>query len=53
MSCVVALDVSMGKSYAVSYDKTTCVEEKEIFHNKQGFSKLRKMIEECPVIKSI
>lgn len=49
MSCVVALDVSMGKSYVVSYDKTTCVEEKEIFHNKQGFSKLRKMIEECPV----
>ncbi|WP_033597676.1 IS110 family transposase [Enterococcus faecalis] len=37
---VLALDVSMGKSYAVIYHETTCLFEQEILHDKPYFCQL-------------
>ncbi|WP_340084415.1 helix-turn-helix domain-containing protein [Siminovitchia sp. FSL H7-0308] len=40
MGLVIALDISMGKSYKVTYDDQTCLSEGEIIHNKEGFQAL-------------
>lgn len=40
MQLVIALDISMGKSYKVVYDGQTCLSEGEILHNKVGFQVL-------------
>nr|WP_176763354.1 IS110 family transposase [Enterococcus faecalis] len=40
MMYVLALDVSMGKSYAVIYHETTCLFEQEILHDKPYFCQL-------------
>lgn len=40
LSLVIALDISMGKSYKVTYDDQTCLSEGEILHNKIGFQTL-------------
>lgn len=40
MTYVLALDISMGKSYAVIYKDDTCFWEDTITHTKTGFSYL-------------
>ncbi len=40
MGLVIALDVSMGKSFKVVYDGQTRLSEEEILHNKEGFQAL-------------
>ncbi|MFL8939354.1 transposase [Rossellomorea oryzaecorticis] len=40
MELVIALDISMGKSYKVIYDGQTCLSEGEFLHNKFGFQAL-------------
>jgi Transposase and inactivated derivatives len=45
---VLALDVSMGKSYAVIYHETTCLFEKEILHCKSHFIQLLQEIHSLP-----
>ncbi|EPI30757.1 IS110 family RNA-guided transposase [Enterococcus faecalis] len=45
---VLALDVSMGKSYAVIYHETTCLFEQEILHDKPYFCQLLQEIYVLP-----
>ena len=45
---VLALDVSMGKSYAVIYHETTCLFEQEILHDKTHFNALLQEIYALP-----
>ena len=45
---VLALDVSMGKSYAVIYHETTCLFEQEILHDKIHFNALLQEIYALP-----
>jgi transposase len=45
---VIALDISMGKSYIVVYDGQTCLLEGEIFHNQVGFQTLLDEIQLLP-----
>lgn len=45
---VLALDVSMGKSYAVIYHETTCLFEQEILHDKPYFCQLLQEIYALP-----
>jgi transposase len=40
LELVIALDISMGKSYKVIYDGQTCLSEGEFLHNKFGFQAL-------------
>ncbi|WP_204871270.1 IS110 family transposase, partial [Pullulanibacillus pueri] len=40
MGLVIALDISMGKSYKVLYDGQNCLSEGEILHNESGFQTL-------------
>ncbi|GGA65631.1 hypothetical protein GCM10008025_06790 [Ornithinibacillus halotolerans] len=40
MEFVIALDVSMGKSYKVVYYGQTCLSEGELLHDKPGFQML-------------
>ncbi|MFA9459193.1 transposase [Halalkalibacter sp. AB-rgal2] len=40
MEFIMALDVSIGKSYAVIYQDQTCIYEGEIAHNQYGFQQL-------------
>ncbi|MGP4063269.1 IS110 family transposase [Halobacillus sp. H74] len=40
MEFIIALDISMGKSYKVLYNGQTCLSEGEIFHNRDGFQVL-------------
>lgn len=48
MGTVMALDVSMGKSYKVVYDGTRCLSEGEILHNQAGFQELLEEIQNLP-----
>ena len=48
MELVIALDVSMGKSYKVLYDGQNCLSEGEILHNKIGFEALLNEIQSLP-----
>lgn len=48
MGTVMALDVSMGKSYKVVYDDQTCLSEGEIEHNQAGFQELMDEIQTLP-----
>ncbi|MBM7714116.1 transposase [Siminovitchia sp. FSL H7-0308] len=48
MGLVIALDISMGKSYKVTYDDQTCLSEGEIIHNKEGFQALLAEIQSLP-----
>lgn len=41
---VMALDVSKGKSYVVVYNQKICTNEFEIYHNQEGFNKLRTVL---------
>ncbi|WP_026702953.1 IS110 family RNA-guided transposase [Salibacterium aidingense] len=40
MALIIALDISMGKSYKVLYDGQTCLSEGEFLHNRSGFQVL-------------
>ncbi len=48
MEFVVALDVSMGKSYSVIYQDQRCLYEEEIAHNQLGFQQLFDHIQTLP-----
>ncbi|WP_217586005.1 IS110 family transposase [Lentibacillus saliphilus] len=48
MELVIALDVSMGKSFKVVYEGQTCLSEEEIIHNKEGFQALLNEIQLLP-----
>ncbi|WP_139785623.1 IS110 family transposase [Cytobacillus gottheilii] len=48
MELIMALDISMGKSYKVLYDGQTCLSEGEILHNKIGFQTLIEEIWSLP-----
>jgi transposase len=48
MDFIVALDVSMGKSYKVIYQGQTCLSEGEIIHHRQGFQTLLEEIQALP-----
>ncbi|WP_246946192.1 IS110 family transposase [Bacillus pinisoli] len=48
MGIVIALDVSMGKSYKVLYNGQTCLSEEEILHSKDGFQALLDEINDLP-----
>lgn len=48
MELVIALDVSMGKSYKVVYDDQICLSEGEILHNRVGFQMLLDEIKSLP-----
>lgn len=52
LSDVIALDVSMGKSYCVWYRNQSCLREFTLIHNKSSFSILLRMINSAinPVI---
>ena len=45
---ILALDVSMGKSYVVIYHETTCLFEQEILHDKTHFNALLQEIYALP-----
>lgn len=45
---VVALDVSMKKSYAVIYEGTTCLWEGDVTHTRTGFAGLLNEIQILP-----
>jgi transposase len=53
MSYVLALDVSMGKSYQVIYEDELCLSEGEITHTKSGFDYLLQEIKRLPETPSI
>ncbi|MDZ7834724.1 MAG: IS110 family transposase [Alkalibacterium sp.] len=53
MTYVLALDISMGKSYAVIYNEETCLWENTIEHTKTGFNDLLVQITRLPVIPDI
>ncbi|GAB3800531.1 IS110 family transposase [Virgibacillus kimchii] len=48
MGTVMALDVSMGKSYKVVYNDQNCLSEGEIIHNQAGFEELINEIRNLP-----
>ena len=48
MGIVVALDVSMGKSYKVVYDDQRCLSEGEVIHSQAGFQDLLNEIRTLP-----
>jgi len=48
LEIVIALDISMGKSYKVVYDGQTCLSEGEFFHNKVGFQAFLDEIRSLP-----
>lgn len=48
LEIIIALDVSMGKSYKVVYDGQTCLSEGEVLHNKVGFQALLDEINNLP-----
>nr|WP_289039622.1 IS110 family transposase [uncultured Allobacillus sp.] len=48
MGTVMALDISMGKSYKVVYDGQVCLSEGEVIHNQAGFQALEDEILELP-----
>lgn len=52
MSDVIALDVSMGKSYCVWYRRKVCLREFSLFHTKVGFHSLLTLVNSAidPVI---
>ncbi len=52
MSDIIALDVSMGKSYVVWYRKKVCLREFNLYHTQTGFSSLLKLVNSAidPVI---
>src|SRR5690625_3752112 len=41
---VMALDISKGKSYVVVYNQEICTDEFEVYHNQEGFNKLRNVL---------
>lgn len=41
---VMALDISKGKSYVVVYNQEICTDEFEVYHNQDGFNKLRNVL---------
>lgn len=45
---MIALDISIGKSYKVVYDGQTCLSEGEFFHNQIGFHSLLTEIQNLP-----
>ncbi|WP_442636727.1 IS110 family transposase [Rossellomorea marisflavi] len=49
MEFVVALDISMGKSYKVIYQDQTCLSEGEVLHNREGFQTLLEEIQALPM----
>ncbi|MFK4566604.1 transposase, partial [Enterococcus sp. UD-01] len=53
MAYVLALDVSMGKSYKVLYLDDLCLSEGEILHTKSGFDTLLQEILALPETPSI
>ncbi|MGG5343676.1 IS110 family transposase [Enterococcus sp. AZ192] len=53
MTYVLALDVSMGKSYHVLYEDERCLSEGEITHTKFGFDYLLQEIQQLPELPSI
>ena len=53
MTYVLALDVSMGKSYKVLYQEEVCLSEGEILHTKSGFDTLLQEIQQLPEIPCI
>lgn len=48
MATVMALDVSMGKSYKVVYDDHLCLSAGEIVHSKTSFQELLDEIHTLP-----
>lgn len=48
MGIVLALDVSMGKSYKVVYDGQQCLSEGEVIHSQAGFQGLLDEIRTLP-----
>lgn len=48
MGIVIALDVSMGKSYKVVYDGQQCLSEGEVIHSQAGFQGLLDEIRTLP-----
>lgn len=48
MGTVMALDISMGKSYKVVYDGQHCLSEGEVIHNQAGFQELINEIRSLP-----
>ena len=44
MSDIIALDVSMGKSYVVWYRKNKCLAEFQLIHSKTGFTRLLRLV---------
>ncbi|WP_368654233.1 transposase [Ornithinibacillus sp. 4-3] len=48
MGTVMALDVSMGKSYKVVYDGQQCLSEGEVIHSQVGFQGLLDEIRTLP-----
>ncbi|MGY3779731.1 IS110 family transposase, partial [Isobaculum melis] len=53
MAYVLALDVSMGKSYKVLYEEDCCLSEGEILHTKSDFDNLLQEIQQLPETPSI
>ncbi|GIN72691.1 hypothetical protein J14TS2_31660 [Bacillus sp. J14TS2] len=48
MGSVIALEISMGKSYKVVYDGQTCLSEGEFLHNQIVFHSLLTEIQNLP-----
>ncbi|MEI5989431.1 hypothetical protein A5881_000919 [Enterococcus termitis] len=53
MAYVLALDVSMGKSYKVLYEEELCFSEGEVLHTRAGFEHLLQEIQQLPEAPSI
>lgn len=53
MAYVIALDVSMGKSYKVLYKEELCLSQGEITHTRSGFDYLLQEIQQLPETPSI
>ncbi|MGX7201680.1 IS110 family transposase [Enterococcus plantarum] len=53
MAYVIALDVSMGKSYKVLYKEELCLSQGEITHTRSGFDYLLQEIQQLPEAPSI
>ena len=48
MGTIMALDVTMGKSYKVVYDGQNCLSEEEVIHDQIGFQDLMNEIQSLP-----
>ncbi|MDO6451893.1 transposase [Oceanobacillus profundus] len=48
MGTIMALDVTMGKSYKVVYDGQNCLSEEEVTHDQIGFQELMNEIQSLP-----